>query len=699
MTEFSPRKGLTEQEIEQVIDAILREATLAEKVGMMSGKGFFEQYKASGGIWGAHPYRAGGGIERLGVPALYFTDGPRGVARGNSTCFPCSMARGATFDVDLEQRIGEIMGIEARTQDATLSGAVCINLLRHPAWGRAQETYGEDPHLLGAMGAALGTGIQTHNVVATVKHFALNSMENARFKVDVKIDERTLHEIYLPHFRAALDAGTATVMSAYNKMNGEYCGQHRELLTNILRGEWGFDGFVHSDWVMGVYKPYGASAGLDVENPEPLIFGEKLIAAVEAGHIERSVIDTACRRILRVIYRFACADDPLTSYPLALVAQPAHIAVAREAAEKSAVLLENNGCLPLNRSSVKKLAVLGRLADMENTGDFGSSRVRPPFVVTPLAGLRAMLGDAAIMTGDESDLVGAQQVASQADAVVVIVGYTADDEGEYIPGDIALGHDSDKADDVQSEVGGGKFSRGGDRHVLELPPAQIDLIAAAHASGRPVVVVVVAGSAVIVESWREQTNAILQTFYSGMEGGGALARLLFGDVAPSGKLPFTVARDANDYPWFDREANAVEYGYWHGYAKFVAEQIVPRYAFGHGMSYTTFSYRALKVRRCADTIEASVAVFNDGAVTADEIVQFYVGFPGTVSPRAAHSLKGFDRITLAPGETGIARVTIAIKDLAYRDPATHSWRVEPGAHMVIVGRNAQEPLLSASVVL
>jgi beta-glucosidase len=699
MTEFSPRKGLTEQDIERSIDAILREATLAEKVGMMSGKGFFEQYKASGGIWGAHPYRAGGGIARLGVPALYFTDGPRGVARGNSTCFPCSMARGATFDVDLEQRIGEIMGIEARAQDATLSGAVCINLLRHPAWGRAQETYGEDPHLLGAMGAALGTGIQAHNVVATVKHFALNSMENARFKVDVKIDERTLHEIYLPHFRAALDAGIATVMSAYNKMNGEYCGQHRELLTDILRGEWSFDGFVHSDWVMGVYKPYGASAGLDVENPEPLIFGDKLIAAVEVGHIEPSIIDAACRRILRVIYRFACADDPLPSYPLALVAQPAHIAVAREAAEKSAVLLENSGCLPLNRSSVKKLAVLGRLADMENTGDFGSSRVRPPFVVTPLAGLRAMLGDAAIMTGDESDLAHAQQVASQADAVVVIVGYTADDEGEYIPGDIALGHDSDKADNVKSEVGGGKFSRGGDRHMLELPPAQINLIAAAHASGRPVVVVIVAGCAVIVESWREHASAILQTFYSGMEGGGALARLLFGDVSPSGKLPFTVAHDANDYPWFDRDADAIEYGYWHGYAKFVAEQITPRYAFGHGMSYTTFSYRGLKVRRCADIIEASVAVCNDGAVTADEIVQFYVGFPGTVSPRAAHSLKGFDRITLAPGETGIARVTIAIKDLAYRDPATHSWRVEPGAHTVIIGRNAQEPLLSASVAL
>jgi beta-glucosidase len=193
---------------------------------MMSGRGFFAAFAEDGGVWGARPYRAGGGIERLGIEPLYFTDGPRGVARGQSTCFPCSMARGASFDVDLERRIGEAMGKEARAQGCTLSGAVCINLLRHPAWGRAQETYGEDPHHLGRMGAALGLGIQAHGVIATVKHFALNSMENARFVIDVSVDERSLHEIYLPHFKHCLDAGIGSVMSAYNKVNGEYCGQN-----------------------------------------------------------------------------------------------------------------------------------------------------------------------------------------------------------------------------------------------------------------------------------------------------------------------------------------------------------------------------------------------------------------------------------------------------------------------------------------
>ena len=293
------------------VETIIADATLAEKVAMMSGRGFFAAYREDGGVWGARPYVAGSGLARMDVPPLYFTDGPRGVARGQSTCFPCTMARGASFDTALEQRIGEAMGIEIRAQGCTLSGAVCINLLRHPSWGRAQETYGEDPHHLGAMGLALGRGIQAHNVIATVKHLALNSMENARFTVDVRLDERTLHEVYLPHFKHCIDGGIASVMSAYNKVNGEYCGQHRHLLTDILRGEWGFKGFVHSDWVMGVYQTYGAAAGLDIENPEPLKWGDKLVAAVESGAIEPHVIDTACRRILSTQLRFAVAEDPL----------------------------------------------------------------------------------------------------------------------------------------------------------------------------------------------------------------------------------------------------------------------------------------------------------------------------------------------------------------------------------------------------
>ena len=674
---------------ERRADEMLAEATLTEKVGMMSGKGFFAAYAEDKGVWGARPYRAGSGVERLGIEPLYFTDGPRGVARGNSTCFPCTMARGASFDTDLEHRIGEAMSIEIKAQGCTLSGAVCINLLRHPAWGRAQETYGEDQHHLGAMGAALGTGIQSHNVIATVKHFAVNSMENVRFTVDVRVDERTLHEVYLPHFKTCIDAGIASVMSAYNKLNGEYCGQNGVLLTDILRGEWGFTGFVHSDWVMGVYATYGAAAGLDIENPEPLKWGDKLIAAVESGAVAPRVIDTACRRILSTQMRFAEAQDPLSEYPLNLVACDAHIALALEAAEKSAVLLENDGVLPLRCGA--NVAVLGKLAAAENTGDNGSSRVRAPYIVSALHGLRNHTSIGSIAIGDEDDLDNARAVAAAADIAIVVVGYTAEDEGEFIPGDLALGQEGSEASLPPEVIAARKNAPprpkaiGGDRLELGLNASQIALIDAAAATGKPVVVVIVAGSAVLVEEWRERTSAIIQTFYSGMEGGTALARILFGDVAPSGKLPFTVACNAEDYPYFDRDTNAIDYSYWHGYAKFEQESLTPRYPFGHGLSYTTFGYRALKARLAGANIEVSVAISNEGQVAGTEIVQCYVGFPGSVQPRARKSLKAFARLDLAPEETRIVHMSIPVDDLRYRDPSTHNWRLEHGVHRIMVG--------------
>ena len=700
MSEHAPVKGESAVGIAARVGRALADATLAEKVGMMSGRGFFDAYRADG-VWGGRPYRAGGGIDRLGVPCFWFTDGPRGVARGQSTCFPCTMARGASFDTGLERRIGETMAIEARAQGCNLSGAVCINLLRHPAWGRAQETYGEDPHHLGAMAAALGTGIQAHNVCATVKHFALNSMENTRFKVDVRIDERTLHEIYLPHFKTALDAGVMSVMSAYNKINGEYCGQDRRLLTDILRGEWGFAGWVHSDWIFGVYQPYGATAGLDVENPEPLVFGDKLVAAVEGGGVEPRAIDLACTRILTTLYTFASADDPLADYPDTLVSCPDHVALAREAAEKSAVLLVNDGILPLRRAGLRTLAVLGRLADMANTGDNGSSRVRARHVVTPLAGLRAAIGNAAaIITGGEDDFDAARAAASEADAVVVIAGLTATEEGEYIPGRDDSDAVSNAGDQARSaQFGAMGTSVGGDRDSLALPADQRALIDAAVASGKPVVVVLVGGSAITVEGWHDRVSAILQTFYAGMEGGAALARLLLGEVSPAGRLPFTVAADPAHYPPFDKHAVVADYGYWHGYAKFAHENLQPRFAFGHGLSYTSFSRRALKVWRAGDALSVEVAVRNDGEVTADEVVFAFVSFPGAVEPRSPRALKAFTRLTLAPGETRIARLVIPLADLRYRDPGTHGWRLEPGTHTVTVARDAHAPGLEATISL
>ncbi len=701
MSDFTPRKGMTAAEIDVLIADILAAATLEEKVGMMSGRGFLQAMQEDGGRWGARPYRAGGGIERLGVPALYFTDGPRGVARGNSTCFPCTMARGAAWDRDLERRIGEVMGIEARAQGCTLSGAVCVNLLRHPGWGRAQETYGEDPYHLGELGAALAQGIQTHNVVATVKHYALNSIENARFKVDVRVDGRTLREVYLPHFKRILDAGCASVMTAYNKVNGEYCGQHRALLTDILRHEWGFDGFTHSDWMLGVYQPYGAAAGLDVENPEPVHYGQKLIEAVNNGQIEPAVVDIACRRILQTIYRFACSEDPLAGYGPDLVAHPAHIAIAREAAEKSAVLLKNTGILPLEKSA--RIGVFGSLAALENTGDFGSSNVVPPHITTALKGLADYLEVADLaLAGDEADPAGAAASAAALDAAIVVVGTTAEHEGEYIPGDMggldALPEGMGEAMEALAEAGDSKNAgaafgggdRGGDREKLRLPGEQVALINAVAAANPNTIVVIVSGSAILSADWAAQAGAILQTFYSGMEGGTALARLLYGDISPSGKLPFSVAQDESDYPFFDRNADTIEYGPWHGYTLMEREQTGVQFCFGHGLSYTQFTYRGLKARRAPGGIEAYISINNQGDRAADEIAQLYMGFPGTAVERPRKLLRGFQRVSVAPGGTETIRFFVPDQDLTYWDEASRGWRLEPGEYVVYAGGSSED---------
>jgi beta-glucosidase len=686
-----PQKGLTQAQIAERVETILCHATLAEKVAMMSGKGFFKQFAASGRRWGADPYRAGSGCERLGVPALFFTDGPRGVARGESTCFPCSMGRGATFDPDLERRVGEAMAIEARAQGCNLSGAVCVNLLRHPAWGRAQETYGEDPHHVGEMGAALAEGLQAHNVIATVKHFALNSIENARFKVDVTCDPRALREIYLPHFKRIIDAGCMSVMSAYNKVNGAYCGESSALLTDILRQDWGFQGFVHSDWVMGVYSVHGAAAGLDIENPEPRVFGRNLMAAVESGAVSVETVNAACRRILRAQYYFACADDPLPEYTLEMVASPTHRALALEVAEKSAVLLKNDGALPLNVGQLGSVALLGRLAGLANLGDNGSSRVQPPYVVTPLEGLATALGDAiAIVRADESDIAHAKAAAQGADACVVVVGYTAREEGEFVPGDIALGHDGGEAG----------ASIGGDRLSLCLPPEQVALVQAACAANPKTVVVLVAGSAVIVSEWIDQCPALLQTFYSGMEGGTALARLLLGQISPSGKLPFSVPRHEDDLPAFDSNADHIAYDLWHGYWKLERDGAAPTFPFGHGLSYARFLYRSLKARLAGEEIAVSVAVSNAGSCDADEVVQLYVGYPNRVVERPARMLKAFQRVRLSPGETKIVYLSVGLNDLGWWNEARHAFVLEQGEHTLSVGGSSRlEDCLTTKITL
>ncbi len=347
-------------------------------------------------------------VERLGLPGFAFSDGPRGVVVDRATCFPVSMARGATWDLDLEERIGDAIGLELRAIGADLYGGVCVNILRHPAWGRAQETYGEDPHHVGELGAALTRGVQRH-AMACVKHFACNSMENARFSVDIVVDEAALHEVYLPHFKRIVDEGVAVVMSAYNSVNGDFCGDNKPLLTDILRDEWGFEGFVISDWIMGI-RDAGRSvvAGLDVEMPYRMVRASGLRDALTREDITWEQIDQSIERVLSTLLRFdAVLQQPKPG--IDVLACPEHRALAREAAAKSVVLLRNEEVggapvLPLAAADVRRVAVVGRLASIINLGDGGSSDVWAPDVATALDGIRAALPQGDVVFDDGTDV-------------------------------------------------------------------------------------------------------------------------------------------------------------------------------------------------------------------------------------------------------------------------------------------------------
>jgi beta-glucosidase len=699
-------KRLSDTQIEARAQELFGQLTLDEKIKMMSGDvpfwpGIADMLR---GGYADHPWVAGA-VPRLGIPGVRFADGPRGVIMDGGTTFPVSMGRGATFDPGLEERIGDAIGRELRAMGGNFFGGVCINLLRHPAWGRAQETYGEDPVLLGEFGASLVRGVQKH-VMACAKHYALNSMENMRHRVDVTIAPRPLHEIYLRHFKRAVGEGVASIMSAYNSVNGEWCGQNSILLTRILKQEWGFRGFVMTDFMFGMRDSRKAAlAGQDVEMPFAMIHNQHLKSLVERGEVPLERVNDAALRVLRQQIRFAQGRAP-RDYSLAAVGAEPHRKLAREAAEKAIVLLKNEGALlPLKK--VKRLAVIGKLAAEPNTGDSGSSNTRPPYVITPLQGLQeALKGRTEIIYDDGSDPARAAQAAREADAAVVVAGYTHEDEGEFTsPDSIAelakyfpppTPEEIPIAKAMMAFFGPTKEDAnpvppGGDRKLLTLHPEDETLIRAVAASNPRTVVAMLGGSAIITESWRGQVPAILMLWYPGMEGGRAFADILLGKVNPSGKLPCVFAARFEDLPYFDMNAKAITYDLWHGYRKLEREGNAPAFPFGFGLSYTTFEFKNLRLSNASPgangTLSATLDVTNSGPVAGDSVVQVYVAVPTSRVERAPKELKAFRRVGLKPGETKTVRVDIPVQDLAYYDEQS-GWTVEPARYTLIVGQHS-----------
>jgi beta-glucosidase len=661
--------------VEARVQDLLSRMTLEEKLAQMHGVTIADTQHLNG-----TPENT-----RLGIPGFHMVDGMRGVSitTGPATAFPVGSARGATFDPDLETRVGEAIGAEARAKGYDVLLAPTINLLRHPRWGRAQETYGEDPVHMGVMAAGFIRGVQQH-VIASAKHLALNSIEDTRMRVNVSVDERTLREVYLPHFKRAVDAGVGSIMCAYPRVNGVYSCQNTHLLHDILLGEWGFDGFVESDWLSATRSTVpSALAGLDIEMPYPHFYGQPLLDAVNGGSVPLDVIDVAVRRILRAKFRFGIFDGKPRLDPATVVESPAHTALALEVERKAIVLLKNAGAaLPLSRASTRRVAVVGVLADTVNLGDTGSSDARSSYAITPLAGIQKHAGAIEVVNLSHNGL-SADDLAQigAADAAVVVVGLTFADEGE-----------------------GQQATPGiGDRKTLALSADQQQLVLDVARHNPRTIVVLEGGSAIIVDSFADQVAAILMAWYPGTEGGNAIAEVLFGEINPSGKLDVTVPRSAGQLPPFVNDQSNVEYTYYHGYRYVDKNGLEPRYPFGFGLSYTIFALSNLKLAASAvapnGQVRASVDVKNTGTVGGDEVVQLYVGYEGSRVDRPVRDLKAFQRVTLAPGETKTVALTVPATDLAFWDVAANAFVVEPISYVVGVGSSSRDLPVTAKVAV
>ena len=618
-------------------------------------------------------------VPRLGIPTFKITNGPLGAGPGDTkptlpaTALPAELALGASWDPALAAEFGRLAAAEVEDHGDDLIEGPGLNITRVPQNGRNFEYFGEDPFLSGQMGIAEVRAIQQQGVIAEIKHYAANNQETNRKTINEVIDERTLREIYLPAFETVVkEADPGAVMAAYPSVNGAFCSESIHLLQDILRDDWGFKGFVQSDYTGTRNAVRCARAGLDLAM-QPVHYSDEMKKAIADGQVAESELDAMLVRRFAQMYRFGLFDHPHPPQPI-----PAEKdgAVARAIAEQCAVLLKNrDGTLPLNANAIHSIALIGPYAGAAKTGGGGSSAVKPLYTVTPLDGLKRHVGASIPVTyNDGANPDTAAAIAKSADVAIVMVG--------------------------------NKDSEGKDRPNLSLPDKQDALIAAVAAANPKTIVILKTGGPVLMP-WLDQVPGVLEVWYPGEEDGNVVADLLFGDANPSGKLPMTFPKAETDVPASTPEqypgvnGNAVyseklEVGYrWYD-----AHNAAPLFPFGFGLSYTTFALGNFSVSPVSadGTVGVSVEVTNTGRRAGAEVVQVYVGAPsGAGEP--PKQLKGFDKVKLEPGETRRVNFMLDQRAFSIWDTKAGRWMVAPGKHEILAGTSSRDLPLHASVTI
>ena len=729
---LSPQEKLTVND--KKIDAVIAQMTLEEKVNMLHSK----------------TNMSSAGVERLGIADMHYADGPfgireEGVPNGfqsagwkldSATYFPTGSALAATWSEELAYKYGTGMGKEARLRGKDVILGPAVNIQRLPVGGRTYEYLSEDPILSAALSLGYTQGVQDQGTAVCIKHFAVNNQETNRGSVDAQVDERTLREIYLKPFeRAIVEGGAMSVMPAYNKVNGDYCSENEHLLNEILRGEWGFKGFTVSDWG-GTHSTMGAMLhGLNVQMTGSNYLGQPVIDSIATGALTEAMVDEKVRQILRVRYAIEAVPEDVAN--TVMTSQPECQDIALQVAEKSVVLLKNQaGILPLSKE-VKKIAVIGQNAVLKTQSGGMGAGVKALYEVTPLEGIVKRAGHSVevVYAPGYKNFPGRRW--GPPSATPNPLEAQAIDE----PADPALLAEAvalAKEADVVLFFGGTNKSietEGSDRSNIDLPVGQNEVVKALYEANPNLVSILISGGPTDLRQLEPVSPAIVQGWWNGTEGGTALAKVLFGDIAPSGKLPFTFPARLEDSPAFamgnfpDKNAGGDLFSLMYrqdvlqmspaerqafldslpkpeskytegslvGYRWFDTKNVKPMYAFGHGLSYVDFQYGALKATADKKGVKVTFELGNNGKMEADEVVQLYVHRVDATVEWPYKELKAFQRVTLQPGETKTITLEIPVNDLRYWNVEKNAWDLEHGKLDILVGSASDDIRQKAGV--